>query len=386
MRNNDTMGSQREGRRNQYNDDRDNDRDRQGLRSDSHDSSESYDDGRVSFSRDRDWRMNQGASISGPMGGSAFRGDDSQHEYRQGNRGQSFRDDYGMQGGYDRSYGQDSGWGSGSRGRGTSRDFGSEGSYRGSQYGGTQGSYSQNYGQQGYGQQGYGQQNYGQQGYGNRGYGEGYGSEGRNYGYESQGRGGDYYGERGFRGQGSFGGRDDEHVGSSWGNNQGLGRGYTQGSNSYGSSRGMSGMTGSSGTGSSWGAGSSGIGNAWGSGSSGSFGSSSFKKGPKGYKRSDERIKEDVCDHLASLEHVDTSDVEVQVVNGEVTLTGTVPDRNMKWEVEQRCDSVGGVKDVTNNIRVKRESETESDTNRTSRTGATAQNGENDRKVQQARS
>lgn len=54
-----------------------------------------------------------------------------------------------------------------------------------------------------------------------------------------------------------------------------------------------------------------------------------FGKGPKGYKRSDERIREDVCDHL-SAGWIDASDIEVSVSEGEVTLSGTVTERRMK--------------------------------------------------------
>jgi osmotically-inducible protein OsmY len=47
-------------------------------------------------------------------------------------------------------------------------------------------------------------------------------------------------------------------------------------------------------------------------------------KGPKGYKRSDDRIREEVCECISQQGHVDASEVEVRVQGGEVTLTGTV--------------------------------------------------------------
>jgi hypothetical protein len=80
-------------------------------------------------------------------------------------------------------------------------------------------------------------------------------------------------------------------------------------------------------------------------------------RGPKGYKRSDERIREDVCDRIARTPNLDASDVEVSVTGGEVLLSGTVPQRSMKWELEQIAEGVPGVFDVNVSLRVKRENE-----------------------------
>jgi hypothetical protein len=79
-----------------------------------------------------------------------------------------------------------------------------------------------------------------------------------------------------------------------------------------------------------------------------------YPPGPKGYKRSDERIREDVCDVLMQMSDLDSSDVEVAVREGEVVLTGTVPDRSMKYRIEQVADRCAGIVDITNQIRVKR--------------------------------
>jgi osmotically-inducible protein OsmY len=96
----------------------------------------------------------------------------------------------------------------------------------------------------------------------------------------------------------------------------------------------------------------------------GSYGRGRFQgKGPKGYKRSDERIREDVCDMLCRG-HIDASDVEVEVSDGEVTLKGTVPERGMKYVAERLIDRLSGVKDVTNQIRVKRETGTQDQNSR----------------------
>jgi len=76
-------------------------------------------------------------------------------------------------------------------------------------------------------------------------------------------------------------------------------------------------------------------------------------RGPKGYRRSDERIKEDINDRL-SEGYLDASDVEVMVVNAEVTLTGTVNSRTDKRRAEDIAEDVNGVTNVENRIRVKR--------------------------------
>ena len=74
--------------------------------------------------------------------------------------------------------------------------------------------------------------------------------------------------------------------------------------------------------------------------------------GPKGYKRSDERIKEEVCERLTDNGYVDASNVEVEVLNCEVTLNGTVADRNQRHQSEHLAEQVSGVSHVQNNLRV----------------------------------
>jgi osmotically-inducible protein OsmY len=77
-------------------------------------------------------------------------------------------------------------------------------------------------------------------------------------------------------------------------------------------------------------------------------------RGPKGYQRSDERIREDVCDRLADDPLVDASDIEINVKNGEVTLSGSVIDRGQKRRSEDVIERVSGVREVHNNLRVNR--------------------------------
>lgn len=80
-------------------------------------------------------------------------------------------------------------------------------------------------------------------------------------------------------------------------------------------------------------------------------------KGPKGYRRSDERIREDLCDRLTSDPRIDGENITVNVSEGVVTLEGTVPSRQMKRAAEDLAEEIMGVGDVTNTLRVGRQDE-----------------------------
>jgi osmotically-inducible protein OsmY len=75
-------------------------------------------------------------------------------------------------------------------------------------------------------------------------------------------------------------------------------------------------------------------------------------RGPKGYRRSDERILEDVNDRLTDDPHIDASEIQVSVSNREVTLDGAVNSRFEKRHAEDLAESVSGVGHVQNNLRV----------------------------------
>jgi osmotically-inducible protein OsmY len=79
-------------------------------------------------------------------------------------------------------------------------------------------------------------------------------------------------------------------------------------------------------------------------------------RGPKGYVRSDARIEEEVNDRLTDDGMLDASDIEVDVASREVTLSGTVTSRMAKRHAEDLADSVSGVENVQNNLRVIRPS------------------------------
>jgi osmotically-inducible protein OsmY len=86
----------------------------------------------------------------------------------------------------------------------------------------------------------------------------------------------------------------------------------------------------------------------------GTSGQSFRGRGPKNYQRSDDRIREDVCERLTMDHDVDATEIEVQVQDGVVTLNGTVHERHAKRIAEDICESVRGVKDVQNHLRVMR--------------------------------
>lgn len=74
--------------------------------------------------------------------------------------------------------------------------------------------------------------------------------------------------------------------------------------------------------------------------------------GPQGYRRSDQRISEDVHDRLTDDDHLDASAISVAVQDGEVTLSGTIRDRRAKHHAEAIIEHIGGVQHVQNNLRV----------------------------------
>jgi len=239
--------------------------------------------------------------------------------------------------------------------------FGERGRYGESGYGG---SGERNYGgQSGYGSQsgygGSGERNYGGQG----GYGQG--------GYGGQSGYGQRYGRGGF-GEGSWTGRSGQDYSGGYGS-QGGGYGYGRGGSQGGSYGGYGQRSGSGSEG--W----SGEGN-WSRGRDNDRGfldrasdevsswfgdedaearrrmdrerGGKFGKGPQGYSRSDDRIREDVNDRLTDDWFLDATMITVAVSDGEVTLSGTVHGREDKRRAEDVAENVSGVKHVQNNLRI----------------------------------
>jgi osmotically-inducible protein OsmY len=232
---------------------------------------------------------------------------------------------------------------------------------------GSQGGYGQSYGQGGYGQ-GYSQGGYGQ-GSGQGGYGQGFGRTGES-GHGGYGQGG--YSQGGY-GQGSFG---QGGYGQGEYGRGGYEGGYRQGGSEQSQWRGGSDEStyGRGGSGQR-GFGQGGYSQGYGPGSSdqenygqGSYGQSGYRpslgytstlivgrfygRGPKGYQRSDDRIREDVSEELFRNPEIDASEIEIQAQKGEVTLTGKVEDRHQKRLAEDIAERVSGVKDVHNQLKV----------------------------------
>ena len=78
-------------------------------------------------------------------------------------------------------------------------------------------------------------------------------------------------------------------------------------------------------------------------------------RGPRGYRRTDERLTELVADALHDDHEVDASGIEVSVSGGDVTLSGSTSTRRHKHRAENVAARVSGVHDVDNRLRVRRE-------------------------------
>jgi hypothetical protein len=75
-------------------------------------------------------------------------------------------------------------------------------------------------------------------------------------------------------------------------------------------------------------------------------------KGPKGYKRSDDRIREEACEALTHDHAVDAREIDVSVSQGHISLKGNVENRAMKRRAEESVEHLTGVVDVRNELRI----------------------------------
>lgn len=82
---------------------------------------------------------------------------------------------------------------------------------------------------------------------------------------------------------------------------------------------------------------------------------SHFGKGPKGWKLSDDRIKEEASEALYRDPQVDASEIDLSVKDGRVYLRGSVDSREAKRHAEECVENLSGVDDVQNELRVNRE-------------------------------
>jgi len=234
-------------------------------------------------------------------------------------RGQISNADYDYQPNYRSDYGRDYG----SSGQNYSdRGFraGGNSDYYGRNSGSMSGpDYDRNYGYQGRSSGSWGNSDYD-----------------RNYGYQGQGSNWNYPG----RNPGSWSGSDyDQGInqGRNWGGNQGQNWNSNQGSFQSGQ---------------------------------GEY----YGRGPQGYKRSDDRIKEDINDRLTWHGNVDATNIQVTVKSGEVTLDGSVSDRHQKRMAEDVAEQVQGVTDVQNRLRIQYEDMNQS-SKRSSTSSTSTQSG-----------
>lgn len=76
-------------------------------------------------------------------------------------------------------------------------------------------------------------------------------------------------------------------------------------------------------------------------------------RGPEGYRRSKEAIRDEANERLTRHGQLDASRIQVEVNdNGEITLNGTVDSRRAKRMAEDAVDDISGVIDVHNHLRI----------------------------------
>jgi len=269
------------------------------------------------FNRDDDWRR-RSSERSESSGGDRY-GRSSAREYGRNDR------DYGS------TYGQGrEDWSSGEESGRSRRDYGSSRDYgRSGDWGSGSGATSREYGQRNEGYRYDRSRNDDRFGT-DRNYGSDYGGSGGTRGY-----GGDYGRDRGWSADRDAGSRGEwDYNRRSW-SGQDYGRGA-------GEERSF------------WDRASDEV-SSW-------FGDEEAMRrrqqdqrgrGPRNYTRSGDRIREDVNDRLTDDWRVDASDIEVTVSGTEVTLAGTVSNRDQRRRAEDIAESVSGVTHVQNNLRVK---------------------------------
>lgn len=88
--------------------------------------------------------------------------------------------------------------------------------------------------------------------------------------------------------------------------------------------------------------------------------------GPKGYSRSPEALKERVCERLQDDGRIDASNIEIECNDCEITLKGTVKSRSEKRLAEDCAESIRGVEDVHNRLRIDKQGSRQSESLSTS--------------------
>ena len=76
-------------------------------------------------------------------------------------------------------------------------------------------------------------------------------------------------------------------------------------------------------------------------------------RGPRSFRRSDERLYDEIGGRLTEDQWLDPSEIDIQVHDAVVMLKGTVNDRESKHRAEEIAESVTGVRDVRNELHVR---------------------------------
>lgn len=75
-------------------------------------------------------------------------------------------------------------------------------------------------------------------------------------------------------------------------------------------------------------------------------------RGPTGRSRSDADIAADLHEALAHDRYLDASDVDVVVKNGDIALSGSVPEADDRLRAEIHAQKVRGSRQIRNELRV----------------------------------
>ena len=76
-------------------------------------------------------------------------------------------------------------------------------------------------------------------------------------------------------------------------------------------------------------------------------------RGPRGYRRTDERVRDDVCQWMSDDARLDAREIDVRVRDGDVTLEGLMEDRAARRLAEDIAAAVPGVRDVFNRLQTR---------------------------------
>lgn len=82
-------------------------------------------------------------------------------------------------------------------------------------------------------------------------------------------------------------------------------------------------------------------------------------RGPRGYQRADERIREELNDRLTAHGFIDATDIECSVHGGDVTLSGFVDSPETKRVAEHVAEGIQGVHDIHNSLRIRSQQDAE---------------------------